>query len=259
MCVIVNEINNQVLFVAFRNENVLTIKLDDVSSNDMICLTAINENSWLWHRRLGHASMNLLSNFSKLELVRGLPNTKFVTDKVCDACPLGKQIISSFKRKKIISTSKPLELFHMDLFGPTRTTSLSGKLNAFIIVDDYSRFTCVLFIAHKNEAHEVFAKFCSRVQNEKKGYVINNVRSDRGREFDNQDMNYFVMKMVLDKISRHLAHHNKMVWQNVKINHFKKWIEPCLINIIYLNTFGPKPLTLYVMLLIESLLEVLCI
>ena len=110
MCVIVNEINNQVLFVAFRNENVLTIKLDDVSSNDMICLTAINENSWLWHRRLGHASMNLLSNFSKLELVRGLPNTKFVTDKVCDACPLGKQIKSSFKRKKIISTSKPLEL-----------------------------------------------------------------------------------------------------------------------------------------------------
>ena len=212
MCVIVNEINNQVLFVAFRNENVLTIKLDDVSSNDMICLTAINENSWLWHRRLGHASMNLLSNFSKLELVRGLPNTKFVTDKVCDACPLGKQIISSFKRKKIISTSKPLELFHMDLFGPTRTTSLSGKLNAFIIVDYYSRFTCVLFIAHKNEAHEVFAKFCSRVQNEKKGYVINNVRSDRGREFDNQDMNYFVMKMVLDTISRHLAHHNKMVW-----------------------------------------------
>ena len=35
---------------------------------------------------------------------------------------------------KVISTSGPLELLHMDLFGPTRTTSLSGKLYAFVIV-----------------------------------------------------------------------------------------------------------------------------
>ena len=72
----------------------------------------------------------------------------------------------------------------MDLFGPIRTASLSGKLYAFVIVDDYSRYTWVLFLAHKNEAHEAFAKLCRRVQNEK-GYVINNVRSDRDKEFDN--------------------------------------------------------------------------
>ncbi len=100
MCIIVNKIDNQVLFVAFRNENVYTIELDDVSSNELICLATINENSWLWHRRLGHASMDLLSNLSKLELVKGLPNTKFIKHKVCDACQLGKQIKSSFKRKE---------------------------------------------------------------------------------------------------------------------------------------------------------------
>jgi hypothetical protein len=71
-----------------------------VSSNELICLAAINENSWLWHRRLGHANMDLFSKLSKLDLVKGLPITKFVKDKICDACQLGKQTKSSFKKKE---------------------------------------------------------------------------------------------------------------------------------------------------------------
>jgi hypothetical protein len=167
MCIIVNEIDNQVLFVAFRNENVYTIDLDNMTSKESICLAAINENSWLWHRRLGHVNMELLSKLSKLDLVKGLPITKLVKDKICDACQLGKQIKSSFKKRKVISTSRPLELLYMDLFGPIRTTSLSGKLYAFVIVDDYSHYTWVLFPVHKNEAHKAFVKHCRRIQNEK--------------------------------------------------------------------------------------------
>ena len=52
MYIIVNEINNQVLFVVFRNENVYTIDLNNMTSKESICFAAINENSWLWHRRL---------------------------------------------------------------------------------------------------------------------------------------------------------------------------------------------------------------
>jgi hypothetical protein len=165
MCIIVNEIDNQVLFVAFRNENVYTIDLDNMTSKESICLAAINENNWLWYRRLGHVNMELLSKLSKLDLVKGLPITKFVKDKICDACQLGKQTKSSFKKKKVISISRPLELLHMDLFGPIRTASLSDKLYAFVIVDDYSRYTCVLFFAHKNKAHKAFVKHCRRIQN----------------------------------------------------------------------------------------------
>jgi hypothetical protein len=71
MCIIVNEIDNQVLFVTFRNENVYTIDLDNMTLKESICLAAINENSWLWHRRLGHANMELLSKLSKLDLIKG--------------------------------------------------------------------------------------------------------------------------------------------------------------------------------------------
>ena len=56
-----------------------------------------------------------------------MPNLSFEDDKIFDACQLEKQTRNAFKSKHIISTFRPLELIHIDLFGPTRTTSLGGK------------------------------------------------------------------------------------------------------------------------------------
>ena len=57
-----------------------------------MCFSVLNDNAWLWHRRLGHVSMKLISKISSKELVKGILNIKFVKDNVCDACQLGKQI-----------------------------------------------------------------------------------------------------------------------------------------------------------------------
>ncbi|KAK2982569.1 hypothetical protein RJ640_028736 [Escallonia rubra] len=86
-------------------------------NQDVKCLSAISETSWLWHRRLGHMHMEHLNDISSKELVRGLPKIKFEKDKVCDACQMGKQKKVSHKPKKMVSTSRPLQLLHMDLFG----------------------------------------------------------------------------------------------------------------------------------------------
>ena len=82
--------------------------MDDVASMDGTCLAAINDNSWLWHRRFGHAYMNLISKLFKKELVIGLPKISFEKDRLYGACQQGKQTKISFKAKKIISTSRPL-------------------------------------------------------------------------------------------------------------------------------------------------------
>lgn len=66
-------------------------------------------------------------------------------DHLNDACQIGKQMKNSFKSKIIIFPSRPLQILHMDLFGPTKLTSTGGKRYTFVIVDDYSRFTWVLF------------------------------------------------------------------------------------------------------------------
>ena len=89
--------------------------------------SSMHDDSWLWHRRLGHANMDLFSQLNINELLRGLLKVNFQNDKVCEACQVGKQINNSFKNKKFILTSKPLEILHMDLFGPSRTSSLGGK------------------------------------------------------------------------------------------------------------------------------------
>ena len=86
--------------------------------------------------------------------------------------------------KNIIFTTKTLELLHIDLFGPTRTASLGGMKYALMIVDNFSRFTWVLFIAHKDETFKVFKKFYKRVTNQKNLFVII-IRSNHGTKFKN--------------------------------------------------------------------------
>ena len=66
------------------------VNLDDHSIKHgqcpMVINVKINETSWLWHRRLGHASMNSISKLIKKDLVKDLPKFDFQKDKICDAC-----------------------------------------------------------------------------------------------------------------------------------------------------------------------------
>jgi len=89
--------------------------------------------------------MQQLNKLISKELVIGLPKIKFEKDKLCDACQKGKQVKSSFHSKNVISTSKPLELLHMDLFSPSRTKGFGGNYYALVTVDDYSRYTWTFF------------------------------------------------------------------------------------------------------------------
>jgi len=41
--------------------------------------------------------------------------------------PTRKDYQNCFKPKNIVSTSRPLELLHIDMFGPVGTTSIIGK------------------------------------------------------------------------------------------------------------------------------------
>ena len=127
-CIIENVSDRKVLLVGNRDDNVYTIDLNDCPTNDK-CLSILLYNAWLWHRRLGHASMHLISNISKNSLARGLPQFKFKKDKICDTCQMGKQTKFSFKSKNMISAANlfnyyiSLQLLHMDLFDPSKISS----------------------------------------------------------------------------------------------------------------------------------------
>lgn len=81
------------------------------------CLSEIDDNSLLWHKRLGHASFTTMKKLISKDLVRGLPNERFSENQICGACAQGKHVRSTFKQKGIVSTKKPLELLDMELYG----------------------------------------------------------------------------------------------------------------------------------------------
>ncbi|GJU41815.1 retrovirus-related pol polyprotein from transposon TNT 1-94 [Tanacetum coccineum] len=154
------------------------------SPKDALCLTSIDDTSTLWHRRLGHANMRLIQSLSSKELVRNLPKLNF-EKHFCDACNLGKQLHESHKAKNMVSTSKCLELLHMDLFGPSAVQSYGGNFYTLVIVDDYSRYTWTRFLKHKNEAFDHFEILSKKIQIQK-GCPVISIRTDHGREFDNE-------------------------------------------------------------------------
>jgi hypothetical protein len=109
------------------------------------CLLAKTNMGWLWHSYLAHVGMKNLHKLLKGEHVLGLIDVCFEKDRPCAACQEGKQVGMSHPSKNVMTTSRPLELLHMDLFGPVAYLSIGGSKYGLVIVHDYSRFTCVFF------------------------------------------------------------------------------------------------------------------
>ncbi|XP_070008297.1 uncharacterized protein [Nicotiana sylvestris] len=99
-----------------------------------ICLTSMSDDPWLWHKKLGHASI---------------------------------------------------------------TASIGVKKYAFVIVDDYSRFTWLIFLSHKDEALRNFEVFCKKVEREK-GYLISTIQSDHEGEFESRAFEDFYNDQGVD-------------------------------------------------------------
>ncbi|GKB11879.1 retrovirus-related pol polyprotein from transposon TNT 1-94 [Tanacetum coccineum] len=175
--------DGKVIGRGIRKKGLYVMKLGN-KPKDKICLATIDENSTLWHRRLGHANMRLIQSLASKELVRNLPKLKF-DQHFCDACKIGKQAHASHKAKNIVSTTRCLELLHMDLFGPSAVRSYGGNRYTLVIVDDYSRYTWTRFLKDKTKAFDQFEIFSKKIQNQL-GCTIVSIRTDHGREFDNE-------------------------------------------------------------------------
>jgi len=155
-CIVKDSTSDKIILAAKRRNNTYVLYLDDLIDQNVKCFASFVDEKWLWHKKLGHAHMKLISEISQKELVKGLTKISYENDSTCESCQKGKQTKSSFHSKNVVSTTRPLELLHLDLFGPTRTVSLGGKKYGLVIVDDFSRFTWVIFLVHKDHACEAF-------------------------------------------------------------------------------------------------------
>ena len=88
--------------------------------------------------------------------------------------------MTRFKSKEY-STTRPLEIVHTDLVGPTTTKGLKGERYFMLLFDDYTRMTAVCFLKNKLEAFENFNIYKEMVEN-KMDSIIKCLRSDNGGE-----------------------------------------------------------------------------
>jgi hypothetical protein len=135
--------------------------------------------------------MKNLHKLLKGEHILGLTNVHFEKDRVCSACQAGKQVGAQHPHKDIMTTDRPLELLHMDLFGMIAYISIGRSKYCLVIVDDYSHFTWVFFLQDKSQTQETLKGFLRRAQNEF-GLRIKKIRSDNGTEFKNSQIEGFL-------------------------------------------------------------------
>ncbi|GJZ72682.1 retrovirus-related pol polyprotein from transposon TNT 1-94 [Tanacetum coccineum] len=172
-----------------RETNLYTLSIRNMMASSPTCLLskASKTKSWLWHRRLSHLNFGAINHLAKNGLVRGLPKLKFEKDHLCSACAMGKSKKQSHKPKSEDTNQEKLYLLHMDLCGPMRVASINGKKYILVIVDDYSRFTWVKFLASKDEAPDFIIKFLKMIQ-VRLNATIRNIRTDNRTEFVNQTL-----------------------------------------------------------------------
>jgi hypothetical protein len=78
------------------------------------CCQGKEDESWLWHKRMGHIHFDNLVKVSKREAVREIPQITKPTNALCKHCQQGKQTKTRFKSKEY-STTRPLEIVHTKL------------------------------------------------------------------------------------------------------------------------------------------------
>ena len=132
---------SNLIFKGFRYENLYLVDFNANEAKLSTCLFTKSSMGWLWYRRLGHVGIKKLNRLTKHDLVRGLKDVVLEKDKLCSSCQASKQVGNTHPKKSIMSTSKAFELLHMNLFGPTQYTSISGNKYGFVIVNDYTRYT----------------------------------------------------------------------------------------------------------------------
>ena len=137
-----------------------------------------NDDTYLWHLRLGHISLDRINRLVKDGHLKEL---KVGNLPVCESCLEDKMTKSSFSAKGF-RVKEPLELVHSDVYGPLNVQARGGYEYFVTFIDDYSRYEYVYLMKRKSETFGKFIKFLAEAKRQL-GKSLLCLRSDRGGEY----------------------------------------------------------------------------
>lgn len=145
------------------------------------------EQTMMWHSRLGHIGHKGLEELAKKGCLEGKGITEY---KFCEDCVMGKTQRVSFGTAQHVTTNK-LDYVHSDLWGSPKVPFSLSKCQYFIsFTDDFSRKVWIYFLRFKHEAFSNFKEWKQMVetQSERK---VKRLRTDNGLEFCNREFDGF--------------------------------------------------------------------
>lgn len=148
-----------------------------------------DNESWLWHSRLGHVNFKALRLMSTANMVYGMPKIN-QPNEICNGCLIAKQVRKSFPQQSNFTAKKALELIYGDLCGPITPSTPGGNKYIFDLIDDYSRVMWTYLLKNKSDTFDAFKRFRSLVENspEKR---IGTFRMDNGGEFTSKEFTQY--------------------------------------------------------------------
>jgi len=102
--------------------------------------------------------------------------------------------------------------------------SIGGNYYGLVVVDDFSRYTWTLFLVSKDEAFSAFMKLAKIIQNEK-NCSIAAIKTDHGREFQNETLKCFVKSLEFSIIFQLQELYSKIGLWRRKIEPWKRLLE----------------------------------
>src|SRR4051812_46340529 len=88
-CQVLRRDNHKMVFTGIRRGDLYIVDFTK-KGQPRTCLIAKSSKGWLWHRRLGHVSMQNLDKLIKGDHILGVKYVIFDKDRLCSACQAGK-------------------------------------------------------------------------------------------------------------------------------------------------------------------------
>ena len=109
--------NNRLIMKVKRSVNNRLYKVVLQTPQPTCLAVKLDDDSWLWHTRMGHVNFRVLEHMVDREMVRGIPKIRH-PKQVCVGCLAAKQTRRPFPKEAQYRVGSPLELLHADLCGP---------------------------------------------------------------------------------------------------------------------------------------------
>lgn len=159
------------------------------------CLVTSNQDSYVWHQRLGHLSLPSIKRLNQMHAWN-----KIVPEDARENYMhilLRRQAYPFIVQGGGNRATQTLELIHSNLCGPMENKSLGNSRYFITFIGDFSRKVFVYFMEDKTDVLSKFKKFKALMEN-KLNKTIKAIRTDSGKEYINHAFkNYLIQEGIV--------------------------------------------------------------